>query len=70
MIDINISESKLYHDLITTDKETAEAVFQLHKKTASLFQYFGYSEIPLYRVTWRKENANTKSDIQRAEKTR
>ena len=63
---INISKSELYHDVITTDKETAEQIFQQHKKTASLFHYFGYSEIPLYRVTWRKnDNVITKGNTPR-----
>ena len=62
MFVINISESKLYHDLITTDKETADTIFELHKRTASMFQYYGYSDIPVYRVTWRKTDVITKTD--------
>lgn len=70
-MNMNISTSKLYDELITTDKETAELVYEKHKKTANLFIYhFNTSELPLYKVTWRRKNADIKRHTLRIEEER
>ena len=70
-MEINIYASKLYDELITTDKETANLVYETHKRTANLFIYhFNTSEATLYKVTWRRKDADAKRHTPRIEEER
>ena len=71
-MEMNIYASKLYDELITTDKETANLIYEKYKKTANLFIYHIHnnSVATLYKVTWRRKDADAKRYSSRTEKER
>lgn len=52
-MEVYLTESNKYHEVITTDKETANMIYKLHSETATIIAYH-YKDTFYYSISWLK----------------
>lgn len=52
-MEVYLTESNKYHEVITTDKEIANMIYKLHSETATIIAYH-YKDTFYYSISWLK----------------